>query len=946
MAGENDVIICPFKIIPIKEGFDKNKIIKVINKILLKYHPDKSNKTSSEKINLKIYEEYNEISKLLNLLRAEAKKGNLKTYKYREYKKKFSSKVKKYSDEDIKIILNENSLDTKGSRNDLEERIINNVPSLIVKLNLKVNNIMKNSVPDLLNELSENKLIRILELKNIQPMGDKFALTKLILHNINNIEILNLINQVNDEILEYKLKLNELSDNQLQKILTINNLNSYGTKNQMITKILENIKITEINSNIEKVTINKEKILEELYKLTGKDNISPEFRNTLKIYGLEEYHGNEIKNILISKINQYKLSSDQIESELNTLLRKKSGEVKKEILNELYIIIGKNKNTTFYSNILNQNNIDSKTGLKIKNEIINEINDNKIKKDEIKTVISKKINIEVQKIKDEKLNVVYEIIGKSELNSNFKQVLSENELNESVGFEIKEEIISLINKNSIKKEDINHEINELLINKRTRNLLLNIKLPYLNQIAILNDITQYNNKEKQINCILENISSSFNDVMIKENISKIDDVEKTLNQYYKKQIEDLLIKGKLSFDGVKKDLIDKIISKMHLDLINLYINEINKFNKKLNQLTILEIKYILKNHDINIKGNKNILIKEINKKFNQNDIKDELKTIEQITNSLFKLKNNELLYISHENKLSISDNKEVIIKEIRENIDILRIEEYVDEIKNIELKLNSYSDIQLKHVAIINNLELFDSKKEQINEILEKGNFYQIMKIDKKITAVIKTLNSFNINQLHYILDKNNQKISINKTEQIKIILDNILLIVIERDIQDIFDIKHKLNNLTEDQIEEIIELNRINKSLTKEDNIYNILELIPMKTIKQNINSIEKKIEFKGNENEITFNDIKNDNFINPIKLKNSKKSITTVKQKNLIYLLLLDKNEYDMYINNTKSKIVKLEKPAHYFMKFVKNNNNIDGILFKTKNNNFILKKESFEI
>ena len=285
------------------------------------------------------------------------------------------------------------------------------------------------------------------------------------------------------------------------------------------------------------------------------------------------------------------------------------------------------------------------------------------------------------------------------------------------------------------------------------------------------------------------------------------------------------------------------------------------------------------------------------------------------------------------------------INEIRNKLTIPIIQDYIDKIRYIETIINSYSGTQLKHVAIVNNLELYDSKEKQINEILEKGNLSQIMDINDKIKSITKTLNSFNINQLHYILDKNNQKISLNKKEQIQIILDNLLLVVIERDIQDINETVNDLNRLNEDQIEEIIELNRINKSLTKSENISNILELIPIKTIKNNIKTVQNKNILPHENKVISIENIYNINFINPIKQKNNKKAITTVKRDNLLLLLLLDEEEYNIYINDNDSlDISKLEKSGNYFINFVKKNNNIDGIYLKTVNNNFILKKDLF--
>lgn len=947
MYENDDILSCPFKVIPINPNFSKNEILKAINKMLFSYHPDKSAKTNDMQINKRIRAKYTEISSSINQIRNELKKNNItiNRFSYQNYQKKFKNNMKNYSNDELIIILKENSIDTTGNRNIHEEKILNNVPSRIAKLNLWEFNEKKQIINNILNSATDVVLIRILELKNITPAGDRFSYIKQIKHNIDEHEIEDLISQVNEEITGIRIKLENLNKTQLQKILTNHNLNSYGNKNQLITKIVENIRISEIDENIKKVSIDREKALKKLYALTGKDSISPEFKNILSNYGLNEFHGNKIKKDLISKINAFKLPYDKVESDLYNLLETKSKEVQKETINELYKIIGKNNHNSYYLNLLNEYKLSSEIGTKIKNEIISEIKNNNIKKDDLKFIISTNIKQEALKIENEKLDKLYEITGKTKLNSEFISLLNENNLEENDGLEIKEELITLIKSNDIEKNNINLKINELIKIKKIKKQLFDLKSSYLNQIAILNNLPTDYSKEKQIKIIIGNISPLFNDLTIEKNISQISDIEILLNNYYKKQIEDILIKNEISHEGVKNDLIDKCISNIPLLLINLYIDKINKFNETLNELTLPEIKYILKINDIKAKGGKDNLIKEINKKLSQNDVNINLDTIHSLNLTLNDLKLNELIYIAHNNNILISDEKTAIINEIRNKLTIPIIQDYIDKIRYIETIINSYSGTQLKHVAIVNNLELYDSKEKQINEILEKGNLSQIMDINDKIKSITKTLNSFNINQLHYILDKNNQKISLNKKEQIQIILDNLLLVVIERDIQDINETVNDLNRLNEDQIEEIIELNRINKSLTKSENISNILELIPIKTIKNNIKTVQNKNILPHENKVISIENIYNINFINPIKQKNNKKAITTVKRDNLLLLLLLDEEEYNIYINDNDSlDISKLEKSGNYFINFVKKNNNIDGIYLKTVNNNFILKKDLF--
>ena len=69
----------------------------------------------------------------------------------------------------------------------------------------------------------------------------------------------------------------------------------------------------------------------------------------MKKHGLENKHGIEIRNKLVSLINNYKISPENVENELNKLIIKKSNELESETINELYKLIGKNKHNSTFS---------------------------------------------------------------------------------------------------------------------------------------------------------------------------------------------------------------------------------------------------------------------------------------------------------------------------------------------------------------------------------------------------------------------------------------------------------------------------------------------------------------------------------------------------------------------------------------------------------------------
>ena len=933
--------IHPFEVLPIKSNPSEKEIKRAKSKIVLRYFPSTVYHMKDEEFGSKVYKKYNDLFVIINGI---FKKGintyNLSQQKYNEYKNEFNTTLNKYTVSQLKDILNENNLEITGNKETLKNRIIENVPSKISEINLWEVEERKKYTPDfekILKKYENNFLIRILEIKNLQTFGDKFSLIKQITTNIDKNEIENLIRQVEDELNEYRVKLNRLTQNQLKVILDNNNLRSDGNKDLLIKKILDNLPLSEMDENIKKASVNKEKALKKLFDITGKTNLKSGFKNTLKTYGLSNQQGIEIRNKLVSLINNYKVSPKDVETELNKLLLKKSKEIESEILNEFYSLVGKTKHNSAYSKQLKDAGLNDSIGNKIKNEIITEIKSKTLKKEDLVDVISFKIKMEEHKVQDEKLEILYEFAGKNTIKSSFSNLLKESYLTEDSGLKIKKEMINSIKSNSIEKEDIIPKIKEIIKNKKIKVMLSNIDESFLNQITLLNNIKKEPNREKQIASMLNNISPAFNDKTIEENLIKINSMKNELNKLYKKQLEFILKSNKLSTTGTKNELISIILSNLHIDMINLYINEITNINSKLNELTLNELFYILKLNEISVTGDKSKVINEINKNILVNEINNSLNSIKELISKLNALNKNELDYIAKINNINTIDDASELAFKIKSNVDISTIAESFSEIENIKGLVYLFNDAQRKHLLIDNNLPLTSNSTTQCNEILENVNLEDISSFNKRIKSIEKKLNSFNNNQLHYILVNNNQNITLNKEEQIEIILNNLLINIIEKDIKTLEEIENTLNNLDDFEIENLIEKNHISKAMTRSDNIKRILESIPIKTI---LKYLEEK-----HDNHIDIETIINSNYISFVQEKNGKQKITPVKNNGLKLLILFEDEEvYDNYISNSQLKnlnISKLEKPFEYFKNIVIKSN-IEGILFKMHNNTFILKSE----
>ena len=330
-----------FEILPIKPGFNKKQINKAGKKTLARYKPDKVRDVNPEELKDILMDKYREIFKLANTTWMDVKKGNMQynsQESYNSYKTFFKRNLDSLTKDDLIVILEANELPTDGNKNQLQNRIIDNVPSHIAVLNKEEHDLREQYKPrieEVLKRFKDNKLVRILQLKNIQANGNSTTLINKIVSNISEDEIYNLIDQVDREIDDAKNKLNGLNDQQLKQILDNNDFNSRGNKTVLINKIIENVPIAEIEDNINRVRINKQKLLKKLYLITGKDELLESYKQKLATKHLDINHGIQIRNHIVSLINNYQIEENKIESKLDELINKKSQEIINDNINEL-----------------------------------------------------------------------------------------------------------------------------------------------------------------------------------------------------------------------------------------------------------------------------------------------------------------------------------------------------------------------------------------------------------------------------------------------------------------------------------------------------------------------------------------------------------------------------------------------------------------------------------
>ena len=928
-----------FEILPIKPNFTKKQVNKAGKIISFRYSTVKVRNVNPEELRDILMDEYREISKLANSTIRDIKKGKISYNSpndYDAYTNFFKRNLNGLNKNDLIIILDANELPTDGNKTQLQKRVLENVPSQIASLNIKEYDLRKQYKPrieEVLRRFKDNKLVRILQLKNIQPTGNSTPLINQIVSNISENEINNLIDQVDREINDAKDKLNGLNDQQLKQILDNNNFNSRGNKTVLINKIIENVPIAEIEDNINRVRINKQKLLKKLYLITGKDELLESYKQKLASNHLDINHGIQIRNKIVSLINNYQIEENKIESKLDELITKESQKIIKDTLNELDKITGKTPLNPKFLKKLKQAGLDKNDGIQIRNEIIADIKSWKVGKDNLSHYVNIKISQKKLIKQNEKLEILYGITGKTNIKTSFLRLLSEHGLNEQEGVQIKNELINLIKTTNIDKNSINTKLLETITLEAFKKLINSCDIHYLNQIAMINNLSKCNTKENYVTSFLNNISSSFNDLKIKSDINKIDNIKERLVKLYKNQLEFILISNNVSGAGIKDELINNIISNIPIRGINLILSEIEKTNEKLNQLTMNELSFILKENNIKVAGGKTQVINEINKTMPVNLIKNDIKKLNKIKSALNELNFNELRFIAKSNNMIVKDNQQQLIDEIGTQVPVTILSENISEINNLKTAVKSFNKLQRQHLLKSNLLNDAGNDETQINEILENIDLFEIANFNNELNEIKNELNNLSDIQLNYILNNHNLEKSDNTSIQIETILENILIPFIKRDIQSIKELKNKIDCISEDEIDNILSKNKLRKSIHKNENIKTIVENLSFDKISEYLSGINNNVD--------SIEELENSSLICPIKIFKGKKTLTTEKRGNSIFLLLFNHEElFNEYKQNNKS-VKKLENNLDYFKKLINKNRKIEGILIKTPEE-IIIKKD----
>lgn len=550
-------------------------------------------------------------------------------------------------------------------------------------------------------------------------------------------------------------------------------------------------------------------LLEELYSIIGKSVVIESFKNRLYSNQLSLDYAGTFKKSMENFINSEEVFDTQFDFKLDELfdLKRKGVNIKlgelinKESQIKLKKLNALKKELTFelnnltddikFKEKLKSNNLNSKTGNDIKNEINTLINSSKVidskfnyKLEELddlnKKTIAFKLDELIQKhslIYDKSISKVRRnlhdhvntIMGQNKIKIGFKELLHDNLLHECFADEIRLQMNNFIDSDEVFNKEYEFKLDELSDTSVD------------DVISMIGEIIEDNRLLKESE--LKNIRESLNN----ELIALIGEVN---NEYY----TDLLNSNNLNtFTGVE-------IRKQLSDLINSDVIVEDSFEFKLDELISLKEFGLDKklSQIIEIKAKE---YKEILEKTRAILIEDLNKSCESVS-----FKNN-----LHNNKLHYSY-KEVFKQEV---LDLINSDEIYDD--KFEIKLDELMDLKEKSIEV--HLDELIKREQDIKE-------NELINLRKELNSILDDLIGLEVNNEYYVnlLKSNNLNNETGNAIRSEI--------VNQINSEDVIDDKYEF------KLDELIVLkqkglkNHLNEIIKREENNYN-----------KNLKSIREKL-------------------------------------------------------------------------------------------------------
>ena len=209
-----------------------------------------------------------------------------------------------------------------------------------------------------------------------------------------------------------------------------------------------------------------------------------------------------------------------------------------------------------------------------------------------------------------------------------------------------------------------------------------------------------------------------------------------------------------------------------------------------------------------------------------------------------KFLNKDLKIILKENGLNVSNKKQENIDVVLKNLDLNNIIQIKDKIEEIKKQLNEFGDVILAHVLFINNIK-YSKKANNLDYIILKNlSLSCIEKNINELQSTITLIDELDDIIIQIILKQWDLPFSDKKQENVYVILKNLYYDDLIKSINDVKWIKRQLNKFNETQLNKILFINKLkyNESNVPLD-IY-IMENRSFSRIKESIKAMNSMLK------------------------------------------------------------------------------------------------------
>ena len=630
---------------------------------------------------------------------------------------------------------------------ELKELSFEDIESRINEI-IENNRALKESELKVVRESLNKELVNL-----IGETDNEYYIGVLKEHNLNSKNGLQ-IRQKLDDLINSDEVVDSIYEFKLDELLALKQVGLKDYLNELIeiegTKYDQNLKqireklLNSLNSIISKGSF-KERLYSKQIDDSFIDIINKKLSNVIESdYPCDNSFEVKLDELCFIDKNGIDVKIDQlIKSEADNR-QKELDELRTELLNELYSITGKDQISIVFNSKLVKNNLKREVGENIRKELFDLISSKNsqdpkfnFKLDELKylknygvknkvdDIVNREIEIYNKTLNEKRellINLVEAVIGKNNITISFRRKLKSLDLDENFAYEIKKELIELINSDEVYNKKFKVKLDELTdLEENGIDIKINeiIDKKLNERILILKE-----NLLKELYNVTGDIPLSDEFIAKLNNADFDKEMGIKIINHFKSEIDSLNIEEGFDFErGVDDRIYDEsknILLKQTYDLIGEKSNNEYFTNK-------------LKDNMISTKMGEDIRL-ELLSLIDEADLK-ELTDLRKVT---MQSKFDEIILRENLSRTKqLVELKEKLIKELN---DYISTASFKNNLRNKNLSIDYIDKIKNQFIELINSDDVegdFEFKVDELIELDEKGITNEIDEIVEKEADII-----------------------------------------------------------------------------------------------------------------------------------------------------------------------------------------------------------------